>query len=146
MEEFTIAGKDSFLTIRLVEVLGFPDDTSHWGGYDVRAGIYIQVGGFSVNSTLWTSTGELYELYQQLRVCNESVKGTVRFESYEHQLEFTAQYTPAGQLILEGVFSEFIDSNNKLIFTIITDQSYIQSTLMEMQKIVQKYGGMEGVK
>jgi hypothetical protein len=146
MEEFTIAGKDSFLTIALVEVLGFPDDTSHWGGYDTRAGIHIQVGGFSVNSTFWTSIGELYELYQQLRVCNESVKGIVRFESYEHQLEFTAQYTPDGQLILEGVFSEFIDSNNKLIFTIITDQSYIQSTLVEMQKLVQKYGGMEGVR
>ncbi|MET4105972.1 hypothetical protein [Hymenobacter sp. UYP22] len=145
MEEFTISGRDSCLTIRLVEVYGFPDNTSHWGGYDTRAAIHVKVGGFSVDSTLWTSTGELFELYQQFRICNESVKGTVRFESYEHQLNFTAHYTPAGQILIEGVFSEFSDSNNELTFHMHTDQSYIQSTLAEMQKIVQKYGGMEGV-
>ncbi|NVO86572.1 WapI family immunity protein [Hymenobacter terrestris] len=146
MEDFTIQGIDAFLTISLTEVYGFPDETCHWGGYDARAAIKIQTGGFSVNAEFWTSTGELSELYRQLSDSNEQVAGAISFRSYEEHLNFTAHYNSLGHVIVAGTFSEQDLSDNKLQFEIQTDQSYIQATLIEMKRLVAKYGGMKGVK
>jgi len=81
-EEFTICGVDAFLTIRLVQVYGFPKYTCSWGGYEVRAAIEIKSGSYRATATLWTSTGELYTLLEELSSCNKQLSGEVQWRTY----------------------------------------------------------------
>ncbi|MBC6989817.1 hypothetical protein [Hymenobacter sp. BT491] len=145
MEEFTIRGGGDFLSLTLREVHGFPNSLGSWGGYDAYADIKIKVGGFRVSSTLYTSTAELSEFCTQLIKCNEQLSGVVRYTSCEGDLEFTAEYDLLGHVSIKGIFSEQTGFDNKLRFDFRTDQSYIQATIVEMKRLVARYGGMEGV-
>jgi hypothetical protein len=76
LESFTIKGVAAdFLTLTFTEVFGFPETTCHWGGYDLRAMIEIKSGNFYVKSVLYSSTGEIYQFFQQLKSCNENLTG-----------------------------------------------------------------------
>lgn len=143
MEEFVIENGPDFLRISIKEVLGFPDSTSPFGGYDVKCNIDISSNGFGVTSDFWTSTGVFYELFDKLSACNKSLNGEIYFENFEHQLEFVIKYDTLGHASVQGSFS---DSTNKLTFEFVTDQTFIQNTLRQLSAIVQKYGGMKGIK
>ncbi len=143
MEEFEITGNGNFIRITFNEVHGFPNETGHWGGYDVTCGLKIEIDDFSVNSYFYSSTGEIFEFYQYLLKANEDLSGAVYFRNYEENLVFKLQYDVNGVIMVDGTF--FKDSH-KLNFDYPTDQSYIQSTLTQLKSIVLKYGGMKGVK
>jgi hypothetical protein len=66
MEEFAIKGNDAFLKIAFDKVYGFPDETCHWGGYDTKTIIEINSGSFSVEATMYLSTGEIFDFYNRL--------------------------------------------------------------------------------
>jgi hypothetical protein len=146
MEGFEIKGEGSFITISFEEVYGFPDTTCHWGGYDVRATVEIKSGNFRVRSTLCTSTGELFQFFQQLKACNNKLHGVVNYNSYEGNLNFIATYDKLGHVNIKGAFFEFSHCDNKLIFEFNTDQSFISQTIKELELIATKYGGMLGIK
>ena len=143
-ESFTLPGESgNFLRITFAQVYGFPESTCAWGGYEVRATAEIKSDGFAVAATLWTSTGELSKLFQQLRRCQAAVAGVAQYESYEHQLSFNISYQAMGQVIIGGRFS---DNCNTLEFEFPSDQSFMQSTLAQLQQIVSKYGNMKGMR
>ena len=145
-EEFSICGHGGdILTIAYAEVYGFPDETCHWGGYDVRAKININAGDFSVVSDFYTTTGEVFGLYKQFVNCNEKVMGTVAFASYEGNVKFTATYDFGGRIEINGTFRANGQFGNELCFEIITDQTYIQSTIAQMKQLIDKYGDDKGV-
>lgn len=106
MESFTIKGESDFLTLTFTEVFGFPETTCHWGGYYLRTMIEIKSRGFYVKSVLYTSTGEIYQFFQQLKSNNEKLSGTAKFISYEGNLDFTAVYDNFGHVNIKGRFSE----------------------------------------
>ncbi|MES2268222.1 MAG: hypothetical protein V4520_15785 [Bacteroidota bacterium] len=54
MEEFGIAGNGNSIRITFNEVYGFPNETSHWGGYDVTCGVKIEMDDFGVNSSFYS--------------------------------------------------------------------------------------------
>jgi hypothetical protein len=147
MEEFSIIG-ESGSSIRIIfeEVYGFPESTCHWGGYDVRSRIEIKSGNFAVKSILWTSTGEIYALYEQLMTCNKNLKGEASYTSYEGNIQMNAVYDDLGHVTITGTFSEHNEFDNKLSFEFNSDQSYITSSISQLEKIVMKYGDMKGMK
>ncbi len=146
MESFTLKGESDFLTLIISEVFGFPETTCHWGGYDSRALIDIKSRNFYVKSVFYTSTGEIYQLFQQLKSNNEQLCGKTKFISYEGNLEFTLEYNNQGQVNIKGRFSEQNEFENELIFEFNSDQTFILSTINELSLIANKYGGMKGIK
>ena len=149
MEEnnaFTIRGhRGDSLTIAYTQVYGFPAETCHWGGYEVRANIIINAGDFSVVSKFYTSTGQIHSLFQQFVSCNESVNGIVSFASYEGNLEFAATYDFGGRIDINGTFRANDQFDNELRFAFASDQTYIQETIKRMIPSIDKYGGNAGI-
>lgn len=146
MEKFTIKGNSDFITVIFEEVFGYPDSTSHFGGYDLRTFIEIKSGNFCVKSSLYTSTGELYEFYQNLKKCNEELTGTANFISYEGNLELIAEYDNLGHVNIKGAFTEQNQYDNELKFEFSSDQTFIKSTVNELGFIADKYGDKKGIK
>jgi len=145
-EGFTIKGETGdFLTLTMTDVYDFPDKTGHWGGYDARAEIIIKSGNFQVKSAFYTSTGEVFSFYQQLKDCNSKLKGSAIYDSYESNLKFTASYDDLGHVKISGDFSENFPSENELTFSFASDQSFIKYTLDELTAFVKKYGDLKGV-
>ena len=146
-EEFAIRGESGdCIRIIFTEVYGFPNETCHWGGYDMRATVKIKAGDFDVLSNFFTSTGEIYNLYQQLERCNTQLEGVLKFASYEGNLEFTINYGQGGHIDLVGKYIPNNQCDNELRFSIVTDQSYMSETITELSSLFIKYGDNSGVK
>lgn len=145
MESFTLKGENGYIKINLEQVFDFPNNTCHWGGYDAKANIEIQSGNFKVNSSFYTSTGEIFLFYNSLKENNDLLSGKVFYKNYEENTFITLTYDNIGHITIEGTFSEENEFSNKLDFEFNTDQSYIKYTINELESIVKKYGGMRGI-
>ncbi|RYY36555.1 MAG: hypothetical protein EOP46_06015 [Sphingobacteriaceae bacterium] len=145
MEEFEIKGDKASLKVEIQNVYGYPNETSHFGGYDARLSVKIDIDGFKVIGDMYSSTGQLYELYLQLSECNFILKRSVHFENYEINLEFDTVYDINGKINVKGKFSKNSELSNILQFEFNTDQSYINSTLLQLKVFVDKYGDNKGV-
>lgn len=145
MEQFSIKGYNGHFEIELVEVFGFPDRTSPWGGYDVRGSFRIKINEYSAYGELWFSTGEIYQLYHDLQKFYDTLNGTVRFNTYEYNLEFEILIDKSGHITIQGRYIATHTRHNELLFEIVSDQSFVGNTLAELQRIVQKYGTKEGI-
>lgn len=64
----------------------------------------------------------------------------------EGNLECNATYGNDGHVSIRGIFSKQNALDNQLKFYFESDQSYIQSTLTELETIANKYGGRKGIK
>jgi hypothetical protein len=146
MEKFSINGESDFITVTFDKVFGFPESTFHFGGYDLNAFIEIRSRSFSVKSSFYTTTGELFDFLQQLKDCNEKVAGCVNFTSYEGNLELIAMYDTVGHVMINGRFSEQNQFDNQLIFEFASDQTFISSSIKDLELIANKYGDMKGVR
>ncbi|KON68863.1 hypothetical protein AKG34_08715 [Peribacillus butanolivorans] len=145
VHEFKIDGKQGFIQIELNEVYGFPNETSYLGGYDVKGKIDIKSGNYYVNGELWFSTGQVFEFYTQLQKCYRELKGKATFSNSETTLKLELDFNKLGQIIIQGYFQELASEENILQFEFESDQSYLESTLQELNKIVDHYGGLKGV-
>ena len=145
MEDFILLGQGGFLKLSIEEVFGFPDRTCHLGGYDTKSTIEIKSGNYYVKGEFYTSTGELFEFYEQLTDCYDRVNGSAKFLSSEQNLDLTVEFNEQGHIRVFGTFSEYAHRINELKFEFETDQTFITSTLNELQSITRKYGGMKGI-
>lgn len=143
---FTIQGEADYIKFTYNDVFGFPNETCHWGGYDSRVCVEIKSRSFLVNESFYSSTGELYEFAEKLKIANKLIKGVVTFVSYEGNLAFTLTYDKLGHVNVKGRFSEQNEFSNELIFEFNSDQSFIKRTLGEISLITEKYGDMNGIK
>lgn len=147
-EGFIIKGESNFISLELIKVFGFPHTTSHSGGYEVRATIVIKSGGFNVNSEFYTSTGELYKFLQQLKQRNRDLSGKASYTSFEGDLELIAEYDNLGHVSITGSFTKFStsdDTSNRLTYRFLSDQTFINNTISQLEIIYKKYGGLNGI-
>lgn len=121
MHSFTLAGSTGSLTVAVVEVYGYPHQTSPLGGYDTRSRLRLRSHGFSVDAAVWLSTGEVHAFYQHLRRAHAQLTGLARFASSEENLCFTLTYEANGQVRLAGEYWEFKEEFNRLQFEIASD-------------------------
>lgn len=144
MDSFTLAGSTGSLALQIEEVYGFPDQTSSFGGYDTRSCLRLRSHGFSVDSLVWLSTGEVFAFYQELQAAHAQLAGTARFSSSEENLSFALTYQVNGQVSLTGEYWESTEEANRLRFEIASDQSYLHRTLAELAAWVDRYGDHAG--
>lgn len=146
MNDFIVRGKQGcFLRITLNDVIGFPETTSHFGGYDVKGIVDIKSGSYYVKGELWFTTGETYEFFNQLDRCYSDLQGVAVFCSSEANLKFEVKFINLGQVVIEGYFKEFYDRDNELKFEIESNQSFFVETLDGLRKIATMYGDQKGV-
>ncbi|MGE7691574.1 WapI family immunity protein [Lysinibacillus sp. NPDC097214] len=145
MNAFLIGGKQGFIRIEIIEVFGFPNETSYLGGYEVKGKIDIKSGNYFVkDAELWFSTGQIYTFFSQLQKCFKQLNGSVTFTDSSSNIEFEMHFNRLGQITIEGYFQEFLSEENKLHFEFESEQSYLLSSFEELRKIVAHYGGLEG--
>ena len=144
-ESFTLKGEDAnYLKVKLSKVYDFPEKICRWGGYDSLAELTVKCGGYMVQSTFQTSTGDIFSFYEQLRECNAKLKGTPNFNSYESNLTFSLTYDDLGHVQISGEFSEDLAADNRLQFSFLSDQSFMRYTLDELERIICKFGDLKG--
>jgi hypothetical protein len=144
MDEFTLTTGSDSLQISLDEVYGFPDRTSHFGGYDARGTVTLHCGAYHVRGLLWFSTGEVWQFYTELRKAYDDLKGEALFRSSEGNLNFTVSFTRFGHWTLEGDYQEHLHLNSRLRFEMTSDQTYLVETLAQLSEFVAKYGDNRG--
>ncbi len=148
MEEFIIKNEVDFIKVFLDTVYSYPESTCHWGGYDTKSKIEIKAGSFSVSSYIYLSTGEVFDLYVQLLNANEKLIGSINFKNYEGDLKFNITYDDMGHILVTGSFSGRGEReyHNSLKFGFQSDQTFIQKTLFQLERIIEKYGDRKGIK
>jgi len=144
MEEFELKGQNGIIRLGINEVFGFPNKTSHFGGYDCILEVEIKVNSYSVKSNFYSTTGELSKFFKKFRMCHAELNGIAEFHSYEENLELTVKYD-FGKVNIFGKYQENLAVDNKLDFDFDTDQSYLKESVNQLEKIIEKYGGLKGV-
>ncbi|MEK3731658.1 hypothetical protein MKX64_04290 [Paenibacillus sp. FSL M8-0334] len=144
MNGFRVAGTQGHIEIQLEEVYGFPEATSHFGGYDAKASVEIKSGNYSVKGEMYVTTREISLFYDQLKACYQRLDGEVEFANYDVSLELKLCFNAQGHVLITGRFKERPELDNELRFEMESDQSYLISALEDMEQIVQQYGGMGG--
>ena len=145
-EAFEIAGTDDFIKLTFDEVFGFPQRTCHWGGYETRSKLEVKSADIYMKSSLFVTTGDIFEFTEQLKVCYEKLEGSATFTSCESNLQFTATFDKTGQVHVSGHFQLYTMEKNEFTFNFYTDQSYITKTLEQLETIISKFGDMKGIK
>jgi len=145
MEEFELKGENGIIILGIEKTFDFPNKTCFKGGYECIVGIEIKVGSYSVKSSFYTSTGELFKFYEKLKTCQMELNGVAEFDSYENNLELTVKYE-SGKIGIWGKYQENLATDNILEFDFNSDQSYFKNSVEQLERIFDKYGGMKGVK
>ena len=73
------------------------------------------------------------------------VSGAAEYVLYEGNFELRADYDQLGHVTISDALTEHNEWDNELKFEFSTDQSYIRTTLTELDAIVAKHGGLKGV-
>ncbi|MBR6771618.1 MAG: hypothetical protein IKM28_10410 [Lachnospiraceae bacterium] len=135
------------LSLELNEVIGFPNNTSIEGGYDIICTLVIDSGCYHIEfDRLYSATGTLYRFSKELDACYTVLFGSAEYHSlYENGLVFNVEMTSGGLAIVTGTFQERPDKQNVLQFEFDTDQSCLLSVIQDIESLKVKYGGMEGL-
>lgn len=96
MESFEIKGDNGLISIEIDEVFGFPNRTTHLGGYDCRANIEIKIPSYHAKGRFYTSTGEIFMFYEALNKCRKEIGGEARYSTFEGNLELKVTFDDSG--------------------------------------------------
>lgn len=147
MCQFSISGYDGYVKLCINEVYGFPEKTSHYGGYDVKGYIEIKSKGYYASGDIWFTTGEVFLFYEGLRKAYDDIKGESEFCTTDSgYLKVNVGFQDKGKVFIKGIYQETYSSDNELTFVINSDQSYFSDTLRNLKMIVNEYGNLEGKK
>lgn len=141
-----IKGENGYLKIQIQKMYGFPESTSPFGGYDTESVIEIKSSNYYIKGLIWITTGDLYSFYQELKICQETVKGHANLNSYENNLRSVIFYDEFGHAVLKGKFTEKYAEENTLEFELKSDQSFFNTTISELEILIEKYGDNTGIK
>ncbi|HEX2535391.1 MAG TPA: hypothetical protein VHK69_16715 [Chitinophagaceae bacterium] len=142
---FTLKGDNGLLQLKIAEVEGFPHTTSCFGGYDTRSVLQLTAGIFSVQSSLYLSTGALYRFLQELEKSHRTLSGQAHLNSDEGDLQLTLTFDRQGHVMVAGTFTENNGlCSNELRFELSTDQTFISETLHGLRAIAAAFGDEQG--
>ena len=136
------------ISLGLNEVIGFPDNTSIEGGYDIICTLIIDSGCYHIeHNRLYSATGALYRFSNELDTCYTDLFGSAEYHLlYENNLNIKVEMTSGGHAIVTGTFQERPDKNNILQFEFDTDQSCLLSVIQDIGSLKVQYGDMEGLR
>jgi hypothetical protein len=145
MVKIEINGENGHLKIQIKKLFGFPESTSPFGGYTTESIIEIKSSNYYIKGLVWITTGDLFNFYKELKNCQINLKGRAVLNSYENNLYSTLFYDDLGHVILKGKFTEKYEEKNTLEFEIKSDQSFLNSTISELETMIDNYGDYTGV-
>lgn len=140
MNQIKIEGKQGFIQIKSEKKYGFSNKKSHFGGYDIEGTVEIKTGNYYVLGELWFTTNDMYEFYQALNKCYNTLQGIATFINYETSLQIEFEFNNLGQVVIQGYYKEKPYLENVLQFEIESDQSFILATLNELKTFLSQYG------
>ena len=111
----------------------FYDD--NWLSCEVR----VQAGAFGGKYSASFLASELSQLHQSLECLYRNLKGSVRFESMESQLELQFTCDSLGHIAVLGTAMDQAGIGNKLSFSVSFDQTFLQRLVQELRQVVQAY-------
>ena len=118
-----------------VAVLSRPTEDE---GYDwVSAKESIQVGGFHGEVSLTITLSDMVRFAQQLRSLYESLKVGAEFRTIEDQLYIKLATDRLGHIAGTGHLMDQAGTGNRLEFRLELDQSFLRSTLTELDKVIE---------
>lgn len=128
-------GHGEKLSLELNEVLGFPDDTSIEGGYDIICTLKIDSGCYHVeHERFFSATGALYRFCDELRPCYNDLHGSAEYHLfYEDNLTVKVEMTKGGHAVVSGTFQEYSHRGNILQFEFDTDQTCLLSVIQDIE-------------
>lgn len=135
------------IILKLNEVIGFPDNTSIEGGYDIICTLIIDSGCYHIeHDRLYSATGALYRFSEKLSTCYTDLLGFAEYHLlYENDLSIKVEMTTGGHAVVTGTFQERPDKHNILQFEFDTDQSCLLSVIQDIESLKTQYGDMEGL-
>lgn len=145
MECFEIKGDNGLIRIEIDKVFGFPNQTSHFSGYECQADIEIKIPSYHVKGDFYISTGEIFRFYEELNRSQKEIKGEAKYLT-EGNLELKVKFDDSGHAEINGRFQQSMGTENVLHFEINSDQSFLKYTVDELEVIVNKYGDNKGIK
>jgi len=146
---FEIGFGQEYIKLEILEVYGFPDQTSFRGGYDVRCNLEITVGAYNCRTqNYYTATSALYDFYIALQDCYNKVSGKATYNVLdpENYLVFEVMFTQRGGVQISGKYQDDPVVNNILDFEFTSDQSYFKEVISDLKKIVLQFGDNQGIK
>ena len=145
---FEITSGQEHIKLELLEVFGFPKETSFRGGYDVRCNLEIIAGVYACRTrNYYTATSALYDFYVALQDCYSKLSGKATYSVYcpENELVIEVMFTPKGDVYLNGKYHDNLATKNILYFEFATDQSYFKDVISGLKKIVLTFGDKKGI-
>ena len=149
IKAFEINGtKSEIIKLEINEVYGFPKETSFRGGYDIKCNLWISSGIYSINTdSYFSSTGALYNFYDQLKQCYETLNGKASYEVYcaENYLLFDILFKD-GKVSISGQYRHDPMLKNILYFEFESDQSYFVPVIKYLEQLIKRFGDNKGIK
>ena len=147
---FEIVGtKQERIKLEILEVFGFPNDTSFRGGYDARCHLEITLGAYACQTArYYTATASIYDFYVALQDCYNKLSGKATYSVYcpENDLVLEVIFNHSGCVEIKGKYRDDLAVNNVLSFEFCTDQSYFKEILSDLKKIYLTFGDKKGIK
>lgn len=149
MKAFEIIGSgQERIKLEILEVFGFPNETSFRGGYDIRCSLEINVGIYSCRTNnYYAATSALYDFYMDLQNCYDKLNGKAIYSVYYPENDFVLEVQfNQGKVHIHGKYYDNPLIKNGLNFELFLDQSYFTDVLSDLRKIVSIFGDKKGVK
>lgn len=144
---FEIGSGQEYIKLEILEVFGFPKDTSFRGGYDIRCNLEIKASVYTCcTENYFTATGALYDFYVALQDCYDKLNGKAIYSVYypENNLVFEVEFD-RGQVKIEGTYQDNPAIENVLKFEFGSDQSYFKQVLSDLKRIILTFGDKKGI-
>lgn len=136
------------IKLEIIEVFGFPNETSFRGGYDVKCNMEISSGLYCVRTDhFYSSTGALYNFYNELLKCYNNLKGIASYKLNcpENYFDLNVKFDEYG-VNISGKYQDEPVVKNILNFEFASDQSYFKEVISDLKKIVLQFGDNQGIK
>lgn len=99
----------------------------------------LSFGGFQGAFGAAFLTRDFHSFLPQLEQLHKSLKGTIKFETLEQQLEFTLTGDGKGNIELAGEAMDEAGPANILRFYSSFDQTYLSSSISQLTKLCGKF-------
>lgn len=116
-----------------------PQSDSYWDRNWLFADIKVKTDKFSANVSGTVRTDELMNLSRDLQTLYQTLEGNLIFTTIEEWISFRIDVDKLGGLKLSGKISDNLLNDTYLVFSIITDQSFLSTPLNQLREATEKF-------
>jgi hypothetical protein len=136
--ELSFFGDDPSL---ILKILGYahPDSAYDWDRQWLNANLKVDVGSFTGDITRDIQTKELNDFCDQLQKFYRTLSGEAVLNTLEHWLMIKLEADKLGGIHITGFVQDGVYDENRLHFTLYTDQTYLPSVISQLKNILARF-------